>query len=374
VSRLDGRRPTALKARIRLSSVALRGAVAALAAGLLLATAGCTAPPARPAASARATDAARAGTFTNPIDESGADPWVIRFEHHYYLSEVQGDSIRIVRSPKDDLTDLDQGTAVVVWRSPAEGADCADVWAPELHHVGTHWYVYFAATTCDKDNANHRMFVLESAGDDPLGAYKDRGAVGGANGRWAIDGTRIAWKGRAYFAWSGWPPNTSDTEQDLYLAEMASPTRLRGKAVRIASPGLEWERRPRGIEEGPEALVHGGVLHIVYSASGSWTDSYCLGMLTLNGGDLTDAKSWTKTAKPVFAGTQDVFGPGHASFTTSPDGTQPWIVYHSARFSGAGWDREIDTQPFRWRSDGSPDFGRPLPPDRPIAVPSGEPS
>jgi GH43 family beta-xylosidase len=97
-------------------------------------------------------------------------------------------------------------------------------------------------------------------------------------------------------------------------------------------------------------------------------------MLTLRGGDLADPKSWIKTTKPVFASTEDVFGPGHASFTTSPDGSQPWIVYHSARFSGAGWDRVIDTQPFRWRSDGSPDFGRPLPPDEPVAVPSGEPS
>jgi GH43 family beta-xylosidase len=96
-------------------------------------------------------------------------------------------------------------------------------------------------------------------------------------------------------------------------------------------------------------------------------------MLTLHG-DPADAKAWVKSAQPVFASTADVFGPGHASFTTSPDGTQPWIVYHSARFSGAGWDRVIDAQPFRWRADGSPDFGRPVPPEKPIRVPSGEPS
>lgn len=120
--------------------------------------------------------------------------------------------------------------------------------------------------------------------------------------------------------------------------------------------------------------MHGGVLRIVYSASGSWTDDYCLGMLTLTGGDPADATSWTKSAQPVFASTAEVFGPGHASFTTSPDGSQPWIVYHSARFAGAGWDRVIDTQPFRWKADGSPDFGRPVPPDTPLPVPAGEPS
>jgi GH43 family beta-xylosidase len=364
-------RPPALHARFRRFTAA-RVALATLAAGLLLATAGCTAGTG--AAAPSPTTRATGPTFTNPIDETGADPWVVRFEQHYYLSEAQGSTITIVRSPKDDLTDLEQGTTQVVWTSPGDGADCADVWAPELHHIGKHWYIYFAATTCDKDNANHRMFVLESAGDDPMGSYRDRGKVAGGSDLWAIDGTRIAWKGEAYFVWSGWPPNTSDTEQDLYIAEMASPTRLRGKGVRLASPSLDWEQRPRPIEEGPEALVHGGVLRIVYSASGSWTDNYCLGMITLKGDDPANPKAWTKATKPVFAGTEDVFGPGHASFTTSPDGKQPWIVYHSARFSGAGWDRVIDTQPFHWTADGRPDFGEPLPPDTPIPVPAGEPA
>lgn len=212
------------------------------------------------------------------------------------------------------------------------------------------------------------------AGAHPLGTYEERGKVADTADRWAIDGTRIAWKGKAYFVWSGWPPNTSDTEQDLYLAEMAGPTRLRGKAVRIAVPTLDWERRPRPIEEGPQGLVHAGVLRIVYSASGSWTDDHCLNMLTAVGSDLTDPEAWKKSAKPVFASTAEVFGPGHASFVLSPDGERPWIVYHSARFSGAGWDRTVSTQPFRWRSDGSPDFGRPVPPEEPLPVPSGEPS
>jgi GH43 family beta-xylosidase len=110
----------------------------------------------------------------------------------------------------------------------------------------------------------------------------------------------------------------------------------------------------------------------VYSASGSWTDEYCLGMLTAVGSDLTDPKTWRKTQQPVFASTDQVFGPGHASFVPSPDGRQSWIVYHSARFSGAGWDRVVSTQPFRWRSDGSPDFGRPVPPDKALPLPSGE--
>jgi GH43 family beta-xylosidase len=127
------------------------------------------------------------------------------------------------------------------------------------------------------------------------------------------------------------------------------------------------------INEGPEALVHAGVLRIVYSASGSWTDDYCYGMLTLHGSDPLDRDVWQKSAKPVFASTDAVFGPGHGSFVRSPDGREDWMVYHSARYAGAGWDRVIDAQRFSWRADGTPDFGRPLGPEVEQRLPSGEP-
>src|SRR3954469_4296747 len=255
------------------------GAVVALVTALALSgcAAGGSGAPERPAPTA---------SFQNPIKAAGADPFVVQWQGSYLLIESRDGGIWITRSPKNDLTDLDGGKQVRIWDYPADGPSCADVWAPELHAVGDRWYVYFAATTCDKDNANHRMFVLESTSADPMGAYRDRGKIADTADRWAIDGTRIAWKGKAYFAWSGWPPGTSDTEQDLYLAEMASPTKLRGKGVRIATPTLGWEQNARPIEEGPEALAHAGVLRIVYSASGSWTDEYCLGMLTAVGADL----------------------------------------------------------------------------------------
>ena len=68
--------------------------------------------------------------------------------------------------------------------------------------------------------------------------------------------------------------------------------------------------------------------------------------------------SWSKTG-PVFAKTSNIFGPGHASFVTSLDNKQNWIVYHSARNSGSGWDRVINMQQFSW--DGNvPYFGTPV--------------
>ncbi len=340
--------------------------LAGLSCGLLLS--GCTSDPA-PAASATAAGA----TFENPIIGSGADPWVLRSGDRYYSIQSAQGKLVVTRSPEDDLTGIADGDAVTVWTPPSSGSHCTDLWAPELHRIGDRWWIYYAATTCDGDNANHRMFALESASDDPMGEYVDRGQVRDAADRWAIDGTRVEWRGTAYFVWSGWPGAT-DVQQDLMIARMSSPTRLVGTGVRIAEADLPWERVGAPIEEGPEALVRGDALHLVYSASGSWTDSYALGMLTLTGDDPLDPSSWTKTRKPVFAGTTQVTSPGHASFTTSPDGTEHWIVFHEALFPGAGWDREISTQRFTFAADGTPVFGRPIPDSSPMPIPAGQPA
>ena len=325
----------------------------------LLAVSGC-APRAVPAPRTSA-----ALTFTQPVQAVGQDPFVTEWQHRYLLIQAQDDDeIWIDRSPVDDLTGVStRGTGARIWRAPQHGDHCTDLWAPELHHIGTRWVVYYAATTCDGNNDNHRMFALESVGDDPLGPYKDAGAVRDSSGRWAIDGTRISWHGTDYFVWSGWPDD-SNQQQDLFIARMSGPTRL--------SPTADWERIGAPIEEGPEALVHGGRLFLVYSASGSWTDDYAYGLLSLTGDDPMDPASWSKSPKPVFTSTVTVFSPGHGSFVHSPDGREDWMVYHTAITEGSGWDRQIDMQRYRWRSNGTPDFGTPADPTAALTVPSGQ--
>jgi GH43 family beta-xylosidase len=55
----------------------------------------------------------------------------------------------------------------------------------------------------------------------------------------------------------------------------------------------------------------------------------------------------------------------------SPDGREDWIVYHAARHPGAGWNRDVRLQRLGWTKDGTPDFGVPVPPGVPLALPSG---
>lgn len=111
-------------------------------------------------------------------------------------------------------------------------------------------------------------------------------------------------------------------------------------------------------------------IHLIYSGSTSWSNDYNLAQLTFQGGDILNRSNWVKRGS-VFARTADVFAPGHASFTKSPDGQEDWIVYHAARYQGAGWDRDVRAQPFTWDAANSPMLGRPYSLVNELPWPSG---
>ena len=321
-------------------------------------------------------------TFLNPLAD-GADPWVVKRDSLYYLVQSRGNGIWVSKSPK--LTQVNRG-AVQVWAAPDTGWNRTNVWAPELHFIDGRWYIYYAAGRPGPSEAPfifQRAGVLRSVGDDPQGRYEDLGQLdtGGdvatrADDVWAIDLDVARINGQTYAVWSGWESNTSmaRTPQHLYIARMSNPWTIGSARVRLSSPTESWERGTElDLQEGPTFLQRGGQTFIVYSTRESWLPDYRLGLLRLAspGADPLSPASWTKTG-PVFAATGDVHGPGHASFTVSPDGKEDWIVYHSKTSTAPGWERVIRMQKFGWGADGAPSFGAPVARGQEIAAPSGE--
>jgi GH43 family beta-xylosidase len=317
------------------------------------------------ASAAPADSKTNSATFTNPIAPHGADPWVIQRDGAYYYCQSRRDAIWVARS--EDLVGIGKAIPARVWSPPRRTAYSRELWAPELHYLQGKWFIYFAAD--DGDNFNHRMYVLEGRSQNPQEPFEFRGQLRLSPDRWAIDGTVLQRNDRLYFIWSGWE-GSSNVAQNLYLAPMKDPLTISGDRVCISRPEHAWEKNGEPwVNEGPEALWHNGRLFIIYSASGSWGDDYCLGQLSFTGDDPLKADAWTKKGAPVFARTATVFGPGHCSFTHSPDGKEDWIVYHAAKYAGGGWHRDVRIQRFDWNGDGSPHFGAPLTPGEPIARP-----
>ncbi len=298
------------------------------------------------------------GDQANVLIRDGEDPWVISHEGSFYYCTVDRLKQDILISKFDKLEEM--ATAELVNVCPGNGEtlpEFLEIWSPELQFIDGKWYIYFALY--NGKNGEERMWVLEALTDDPQGAYMLKGKLNVPTDRWAIDGSVLEdANNEKYFIWSGWEENVN-TCQNIYIAKMQNPWTIATDRFCISKPEYDWEKKgyPH-VNEGPQVLIHNGKIFIIYSASGSWTDDYCLGQLTYTGGDLLKASSWHKEPQPVFSKTDTIFGPGHASFVRADD--KDYIIYHAARSSNAGWARQIRAREFKWKENGFPDFGQPM--------------
>jgi GH43 family beta-xylosidase len=318
-------------------------------------------------------------SLKNPLLPVGPDPWVEYREGFYYYMNTTGADLTVWKTRS--MADLDSAAKKIVWTPPAAGPYSHDIWAPEIHFLQGKWYIYFAADA--GDNQTHRIWVLENSNSDPLqGEWQMKGKITDQTDKWAIDASVFEDQGRLYMIWSGWEGDENGT-QSIYIARLSNPWTVDSPRARISTPQYPWEKvgdmDPKvlpgnpphlDVNEGPEILKHADKIFLTYSASACWTDYYSLGLLTaISGSNLLDATAWTKSRQPVFQQSPEAsaYATGHNSFFKSPDG-RDWILYHanSQPGQGCGWHRAPRAQPFTWKADGTPDFGKPIPSDVPI--------
>ena len=318
--------------------------------------------------------------FVNPVRPTGADPWVIQVDGAYYFSESNGDT-KIFIHEFDHLSGIRASVGHLVFDTSQIHPQLNSLWGPHLNFVQGNWYIYFCAQqNKDSQFTSQRMWVLKSETDSPEGPYTLVGEVlDSDNTEWAIDGSVLQREnGNLYFVWSGISKENlqnGSLQQQIYMAKMFDPTRIdRTTITLISSPTEKWETSVRPIQEGPRPLYVDkyGKTIVIYSANASWTDEYCLGGLTNEDGDFLNPDSWKKSSQPLFQKTATVYGPGGASYVTSKDGKEHWILYHAAQYKGAGWARNIRMQPFTFDQSHQPVFGKPIDAGVKLQLPSGE--
>ncbi|EOL8970965.1 glycoside hydrolase family 43 protein [Cronobacter dublinensis] len=312
--------------------------------------------------------------WPNPLIEQRADPFILHHQGQYYFiaSVPEYDRLEIRRAPS--IESLRHAAPVVVWRKPDTGPTSELIWAPELHSIQGKWYIYFAAapTRGLKDSMfQHRMYVLECADNDPLtGSWVEKGQIKTPYDTFSLDATTFEHQGKLWYLWAQKAPDIPGNS-NLYLCEMENPWTLKGEPVMLSKPELEWECRGFLVNEGPAVVKHGERLFVAYSASAT-DENYCMGLLWIDqAADMRDPRNWHKSPKPVFTTSYEnrQYGPGHNSFTTTPDG-QDVLVYHARNYTEIEgdplWDpnRHTRVKLVTWDEDGMPQFGVP-PADHP---------
>ncbi|GGH56838.1 glycosyl hydrolase [Paenibacillus silvae] len=312
-------------------------------------------------------------TFTNPMLEQRADPWVYRHTDGYYYfsaSVPAFDRIEIRRA--ETLEALREAEPVTAWTKRETGLMSANIWAPEIHFIDGKWYIYFAAAHTSETNDglfDHRMYVLENDAANPLeGTWVEKGQIRTRWESFALDATTFEHQGTRYLVWAQKDPSI-DGNSNLYISEMENPWTLRGEQVMISTPEYDWEIIGFKVNEGAAVLHRNGRLFISYSASAT-NHHYCMGLLTADeDANLLDPASWVKSPEPVFQTCEEngQYGPGHNSFTVSPDGKTDILIYHARNYKEIEGDplydpnRHARAQVIHWNEDGTPSFGVPLP-------------
>jgi GH43 family beta-xylosidase len=176
--------------------------------------------------------------------------------------------------------------------------------------------------------------------------------------QWAIDGTVIPLNNKNYFVYSGWPINdhsASELRQELYIAELSSPTTAASQAFAISEPTEPWEITDNhGINEGPQFLASpdGKWVGLAYSCAGSWTQDYKMNTLKYLGGDPLNRASWRKSRTPLLQKARGgPYGPGHGSFIN--EGGQTTAIFHATDRDNEGWDgRKARAKYVQWTDQG----------------------
>lgn len=315
--------------------------------------------------------------FTNPLANfDSPDPFMTYDKEtgYYYALFTRYNYLEIFRSRHaGDI--IKNGESKIIYRPNGEKDGIwGHIWAPEMHK-GTNgkWYIYTSGLYDPKEHPK-RLFILEALTDDPFGKWQFKCKP--APDMYAIDPSVYTHTdGKQYICYS-----LVEGEQLLAIREMVNPYTFGEKSAVIAKAEYDWELVPPyvgewAIVEGGFFVKHGDRLFIIYSANGAFTAHYCLGVLEYMGGDLCDAASWKKHEKPLLVYGNEVYAPGHASFFTSPDGSEVWCAYHAVKefiTNATPTDRYMCLQKIQFDETGYPVMGTPVGFDILLNPPSGE--
>ncbi|MBA3436108.1 MAG: family 43 glycosylhydrolase [Chloroflexi bacterium] len=297
-------------------------------------------------------------SYTNPVYGGYfADPFVLRIGTDYYaygtrIPALEGRVFEVLRS-----VDLVDWTSLGGALEPVDSRTAVDYWAPEVALIDDRYYLYYSTGI---DDRFHRLRV--AVADRPEGPFVDAG--------------RILTPDDDPFTIDAHPFRDDDGEWYLYYARdfldgdrpgtalvvdrMLDPLTLAGERRTVLRATADWQifEKRRSMYgavydwhtlEGPFVVKRQGRYWCFYSG-GCWTDeSYGLSYAVADSplGPFVEPDGHAPHVLRTVPG--KMIGPGHASITTTLDGSDH-LVYHA--WDPAQTARRMCIDRLEWTPDG----------------------
>jgi GH43 family beta-xylosidase len=296
-------------------------------------------------------------TYTNPVGDETVmmgDPFVMLHEGRYYL---YGSGFGCWTST--DLVDWKfLGQA---FRKTNTTWGQGSFWAPEVSHYRGKFYAVYCAV--NPQVKGHRICIAVS--DRPEGPFQELYAPWSDDPIYGIDGhIFVDDDGTPYLFFDKVgavgdlhaEPSTGYMFGIIYAVQMkpdlSGPV---GEPVLCTQAEQPWEN-PKSMfsrcNEGAFVLRRGDTYYMTYSANHYRIPEYGVGYATAK----SPLGPWTKSPhNPLVASDlpRGISGPGHNSITTSPDGRELFIVYHSHKSANPpSGGRVVNIDRLRFDADG----------------------
>lgn len=279
------------------------------------------------------------GTYTNPLNISVADPFVLHYRGVYYLSGTSADDGFKMWTSTDLVHWMPRGYC---YRTGPGSWGKQFFWAPAmLQRNGIFYFYYSALGPVGQGRMSERICVATST--SPLGPYHDVAAPMFDIGKASIDVHVIVdddGRGYLYFVMDCSENKAPDGHpmSEIYALPLnANLTSVPAGAhpVFCIHPDHRWEGNQWN--EGPFVFKHNRTYILMYSANYFASADYALGYATA----FSPLGPWTKAREnPVLHKTATVKGPGHNAVIDSPDGTELYCIYHEI-VTKPRWDRKL---------------------------------
>jgi GH43 family beta-xylosidase len=292
-------------------------------------------------------------TYQNPVyPDTMADPFVLKHEGLYYAygtapGGADGMQIPVLRSP-----DMVEWQALGHALTPPQGAGTdAHYWAPEVAFHDGRFYMYYSFGSAP-EGTDQKLRV--AVADDPAGPFVDAGKILVPSQLFSIDAHPFCDSQGAW--WLFYCVDFLELSDDhrvgtgIVVDRLVDMTTLAGEPKVVVRPHEDWHVFRKGrtmygrvydwhTVEGASVQMQDGMYYCFYSG-GAWEkENYGVSYVVSRHpeGPYRRPEGGHEALLMRTPKTGELVGPGHNSFTTSPDGSETWIVYHA-------WDPDHTTR------------------------------